>query len=325
MNKSTFQKFIEKSRNLLVLDLLIGLPFLLFPLLVNLPYRVNIFLTWEGAYRISEGQVPFVDFGLPMGFGYWLIPTLFFKLFGPTFLSLVKAQVLINLISMVSLRGILYNLKIRPIVVSLSLLVFSLTYVIYNFWPWYNHSVIVFELVTLYFITSFNDSKTKTAYYAQLILAGVFTFVTFYTKQDVGGVCFLLCIFLIGQICLTERTIKPIFVYLLAFFTRARPHRGFSRTVHAQRGRGVGRTDREIWRDNADPGGVPGASEHRPGLRRADRARRKAHAWQDLHDRAYRPGRVQGSAVAVRSDALSFAGDRARQPAGLPGGHRLER
>src|SRR5882757_2854215 len=133
MNNNTFRQFIEKPRILLTADLLLALPFLVLPLLISLPYRVNIFLSWEGAYRLYIGQSAFTDFGLPMGFGYWLIPTLFFKIFGPTFLSLLYAQFFINLIGWVALRGILYNLRVKPIAITLTLVVYSLTYVVYNF------------------------------------------------------------------------------------------------------------------------------------------------------------------------------------------------
>ena len=51
------------------------------PLFIHLSYRVNIFLSWEGAYRMSQGQLPFRDFGLPLGGMYWVIPAIFFKLF----------------------------------------------------------------------------------------------------------------------------------------------------------------------------------------------------------------------------------------------------
>src|SRR2546423_14652104 len=82
-----------------IVDILIIIFFACVPLFVSFPYRINIFLSWEGAYRISQGQVPFRDFGLPMGYMYWLIPAIFFKLFGPYLITLVKAQVLINIIS----------------------------------------------------------------------------------------------------------------------------------------------------------------------------------------------------------------------------------
>ena len=32
------------------------------PLFLSFPYRVNIFLSWEGAYRLSLGQIPYKDF-----------------------------------------------------------------------------------------------------------------------------------------------------------------------------------------------------------------------------------------------------------------------
>ena len=163
MNRSVPTKFLEKPYSFLLIDLIIALPFLLLPLFVNLPYRVNIFLTYEGAYRMLLGQLPFQDYGQPMGFGFWLIPLLFFKLFGPTYMSLVKAQVFINFVSLAALRGILYNVKIKPIAITLTLLIFCLSYVIYNFWPWYNHIVVVFELVTFFFLTSFSNARANGA------------------------------------------------------------------------------------------------------------------------------------------------------------------
>src|ERR1044071_6262468 len=45
--------------------LIIGLA--LVPLFTTFPYRVNIFLSWEGAYRMSIGQMPYKDFGTPLG------------------------------------------------------------------------------------------------------------------------------------------------------------------------------------------------------------------------------------------------------------------
>ncbi|WP_333818821.1 hypothetical protein [Ohtaekwangia sp.] len=196
------------------LDLVICVPFIIIPLFISLPYRVNIFLSWEGAYRLSIGQVPYEDFGLPMGICYWLIPALFFKLFGPTFLSLVKAQILINLMSILSLRGILYNLKVKPYTITLSLLVFCLTYVLYNFWPWYNHSVVVYELVSLFFLTkSFTTDRlrSKTIW---LILAALFSSVTFFTKQDVGAIGILLSLFLLGYRALLDKERLPVITYL---------------------------------------------------------------------------------------------------------------
>ena len=119
------------------------------PLFIHLPYRVNIFLSWEGAYRLSRGQLPFRDFGVPLGGVYWIIPAIFFKLFGPQLFTLVKAQVLINIIAGLSFRSILRSLSVNKGIRLAAVILFCLSYSFFNFWPWYNHSVLVFELVAL--------------------------------------------------------------------------------------------------------------------------------------------------------------------------------
>ena len=60
-------------------ELLIIVVIALIPLFPNLPYRLNSYLSWEGAYRIANGQVPFKDFGMPLGYMYWVIPAFFFQ------------------------------------------------------------------------------------------------------------------------------------------------------------------------------------------------------------------------------------------------------
>lgn len=206
-----------KTKHLRIADITICLLFVIAPLLLKLPYRVNIFLSWEGAYRLYLGQTPYKDFGLPMGFGYWIIPALFFKIFAPSFSALIKSQVLINALSFFSLRGILYNLKVKPALVTLTLLVFCLTYVIYNFWPWYNHSVVVYELCSLYFLTLyFNRAQSK---YALLLLAAsaLMAFMSFFTKQDVGAMCFFLCAMLLFYHWQLSRDAKGAIVFLACY------------------------------------------------------------------------------------------------------------
>ncbi len=122
------------------------------PLFVNFPYRVNIFLSWEGAYRMYLGQTPYQDFGLPMGYGYWIIPSIFFHLFGPFFTSLIKAQFFINIVSGFTFRGILTTFNVSSGKRMIGLLVFCISYSFFNFWPWYNHSVFVYQFIGLYFL-----------------------------------------------------------------------------------------------------------------------------------------------------------------------------
>jgi len=168
------------------------------PLFIHLPYRVNIFLSWEGAYRMSKGQLPFRDFGTPLGGVYWIIPALFFKLFGPQLFTLVKAQVFINIVAGFSFRSILRSLSVNKGIRLASVILFGLSYSFFNFWPWYNHSVIVFELVALAFLLQYlcpdavDEAVGRRGKRRWLWLAGagLFTVFSFLTKQDGGGLAF---------------------------------------------------------------------------------------------------------------------------------------
>src|SRR3954469_16491841 len=95
------------SRQITTIELAIITLFSCLPLFLELPFRVNIFVTWEGAYRMYLGQVPFRDFGMSLGYGFWIIPYVFFKIFGPYLYSLIIAQCFINFVSLLAFRGIL--------------------------------------------------------------------------------------------------------------------------------------------------------------------------------------------------------------------------
>lgn len=197
-------------------ELLIIIAIACVPLLVKFPYRVNIFLSWEGAYRMSQGQLPFRDFGIPLGGAYWVIPAIFFKIFGPQMITLVKAQVFINIIAGLSFRSILSSLSVRPGIRLLSVLVFCISYSFFNFWPWYNHSVIVYELVALAFLFKFllpHDLHYRAIW---LAAAAFFVCFSFLTKQDGGGMAFLICCALLTYHGLMERKWTPL-VSFVAF------------------------------------------------------------------------------------------------------------
>ncbi|NSL86452.1 hypothetical protein ECE50_006405 [Chitinophaga sp. Mgbs1] len=187
----------QSARKGAIAEVFIIVALAIVPLFVTFPYRVNIFLSWEGAYRLSSGQVPFRDFGTPLGYGFWMIPALFFKLFGPQMISLVKAQVFINIIAGLSFRSILRSLDVQPAIRLLSVLVFALSYSFFNFWPWYNHTVIVYELVAISFLLkSFFTEKLITRY-LYITAAALFVFLSVFTKQDGGGMALMLCLALL--------------------------------------------------------------------------------------------------------------------------------
>jgi hypothetical protein len=202
------------SRQITTIELAIVTLFSCLPLLLELPFRVNIFVTWEGAYRMYEGQVPFRDFGMPLGYGFWLIPFVFFKIFGPYLYTLVIAQAFINFVSLIAFRGILKLFNLSPGQILLSITVMCISFVMVNFWPWYNHTVFVYELVGLYFLIRYLLKDSKIIW---LILAAFFIALTFLTKQDAGGLGFMLTVGILAVDALATKKIKPL-LFFVAFY-----------------------------------------------------------------------------------------------------------
>lgn len=183
-------RFQEKQVNYLEYAAIIV--FCALPLFMNFPYRINIFLSWEGAYRLSQGHIPFKDFGLPMGPAYWIIPAVFFKIFGPFLITLVKAQVFINLVAAFTFRSILKIFNLKASDRFLTLLLFCIVYILINFWPWYNNTVFVFQLVSLFFVLKGLTSEKKRTAIILLIIGAFFSALSFFTKQDGGGLAIML-------------------------------------------------------------------------------------------------------------------------------------
>lgn len=187
------------------------------PLFVTFPYRVNIFLSWEGAYRISEGQLPFRDFGTPLGGMYWVIPGIFFKIFGPQMVSLIKAQVFINIISGLAFRSILKSLDVHAGIRYISVLLYCISFSFFNFWPWYNHSVIVYEFIGLAFLFRYLSNATAPRALFFALLGGVFMFFSFMTKQDGGAMGFLIGAALAAYHAFTNKVWKGLLLYGTGF------------------------------------------------------------------------------------------------------------
>ncbi|PSL43426.1 hypothetical protein CLV51_108116 [Chitinophaga niastensis] len=206
-----------KGRKLAITEVIIIIALALVPLFVTFPYRVNIFLSWEGAYRISSGQIPYKDFGTPLGYGYWLIPALFFKLLGPQLITLVKAQVFINIMAGLAFRSILKSVGTAPGVRLLSVLVFVLSYSFSNFWPWYNHTVIVFELVGMSFLLKGILSDNNRGRYTWMGAAALFIFLSLFTKQDGGGMALMLCLALLAYDSIVTRRWWNVPVFVAMF------------------------------------------------------------------------------------------------------------
>lgn len=143
-----------------------------------------------------------------MGYGYWVIPALFFKIFGPYFLSLIKAQVFINLISVITFRSILKTLGVKPAIILLSVVVFCFSYVSFNFWPWYNHIVFVFEIIGIYFILQAILKNEGWKMWTSLAMGAFFIFFSIFTKQDIGGLALMTAYAILTYNAWIDRSLK---------------------------------------------------------------------------------------------------------------------
>lgn len=181
-----------KNRHLDIIAYTFAAIIIFIPLFVVFPYRINIFLSYEGAYRLSIGQIPYRDFGLPMGFMYWAIPAIMFKIFGPFMSTLIKAQVLVNILAFFSFRSILKSFKVDGIALLIGCISFSFIYLFINFWPWYNNTVFVYELISLAFVCKAIFHENRKSKILLALLSGVFVTFSFFTKQDGGGLALLL-------------------------------------------------------------------------------------------------------------------------------------
>jgi hypothetical protein len=206
------------SRLYSMLEILAIIGLALVPLFASFPYRVNIFLSWEGAYRISQGQVPYRDFGMPMGYMFWVIPALFFKIFGVQLITLVKAQVFINILSGLAFRSILKSLSVSPGIRLLSVLLFCISYSFFNFWPWYNHTVIVYQLTGLAFLMYY---LFRNPHWFWLSASALFTFFSFFTKQDGGALALIICLVLLAWEGYRQKNWKPVLVFTASFLVVA--------------------------------------------------------------------------------------------------------
>jgi hypothetical protein len=218
-NENTLGNTSSISPRLIVaLETLIIVVFTFFPLLFDLPFRDNLYLSWEGTYRLFIGQLPYKDFGMPIGYGYFIIPLVFFKIFGPFLRSLLYAQVLINLLTILIFRGILREIGVGQVQKFLSVLVFTVSYTFVFFWPWYNNTALFYQMAGIYMIVLIADKK-GVKYYSLIAGAALCTFLALFTKQDYGGLAFLFALVLLGYSAYNEKDWKrvPLFLLMYAF------------------------------------------------------------------------------------------------------------
>src|SRR5437868_15060405 len=101
--------------------------------------------------------------------------------------TLVKAQIFIRVVSGITFRAILKLFDVDAFKRFVSIIVYCLTFIVGNLWPWYNHTVIVYELIGLYFLLYFILKQEKKYSTIALFTSCFFLFLSFFTKQDAGA------------------------------------------------------------------------------------------------------------------------------------------
>src|SRR5690606_1414972 len=86
---------------------------------------------------------------------------------------------------------------------------------------WYNHSVVVFEIVGLFFATQYVSSENRKLKILWVILTGIFMFLSFFTKQDVGAIGFVIALFIISYYSILHKEKHLILIYIASFFVVA--------------------------------------------------------------------------------------------------------
>lgn len=202
---------MNKYTRYLTFILIIG--FSLIPLFFSLPFRIHLDVSWEGTYRLYLGQVPYKDFGMPIGYGFFIFPLLAFYVFGPTLKALLISQAIVNIITTFTFRAIVKKLGLNEERSLIAILVFLLSYSFMYFWPWYNFTAIMFELIGLYFLLLLSNSESAKRNYMYLAGSAFFIFLTFFTKQDYGGLAFTFALIIIAYIS----WLKKRWIFLPAF------------------------------------------------------------------------------------------------------------
>lgn len=151
-------------------------------------------ITFEGAYRLFLGQVPYRDFGTPVGPVSFVIPAIFFHLFESNWTVFLLSQQFQNACLLILIYAILCKIGTRPFIKRAALFSFSFFYLLLLTHPWYNStSLLILLTATLCALSSDRSS---------VLAAGLLSGLAVLTKQDFGLLALLIAGFLVSVVSL---------------------------------------------------------------------------------------------------------------------------
>jgi len=159
-------------------------------LIITWAYREPVFfrdyaIIWEGVGRMLSGHSPLSDIGMPVGPVVLFLPYIFCKFFGFTWLTLQLAQLFQSLLLIIIGSAILDQLVVSRKVYFWAVALFSLFFVSFLMHPWYNTTALLLLLVSIYLSLLKNIGW--------LVIAGVFTGLCIFCKQDYGFMAVITC------------------------------------------------------------------------------------------------------------------------------------
>ncbi len=127
-------------------------------------------------------------------------------------MTLLKAQAFLNAITLFSFRGLLDAFNLKSGNRFIILVLFSISYVLINFWPWYNNTVFVYQLISLLLLVraSIETSRKK---WVILLLSPLFVTFSFFTKQDGGALAIMLNLAILVYVSWKEHNWWYLVVY----------------------------------------------------------------------------------------------------------------
>ena len=172
-------------------------------------------ITFEGGYRIFKGQIPYLDFYLPVGPTVFYIQALFNLIFGPTVLALgMHSSITAIILSAYCYYILRQNFNyIISFLLSYSLFI---SYCGYISFPWYTMEAFFFLLFNLLILI---DNRIQTFNLKLLIASVLLCTFSFFSKQDVGILHFAfltIYIYLFSSNNLLKK-IKHAFIFTVSF------------------------------------------------------------------------------------------------------------
>jgi hypothetical protein len=174
----------------------------------DIVYFRDYAITFEGAYRLFLGQIPYRDFGSPVGPASFIIPAILFKILDPNWTVFLLAQQLQNIALLILIYTFLGKIGTRPLIKRISVVIFSLFYLLLLTHPWYNSTGFLLLLAAA--LCALMKSKTA------IFFAGLLSALAILAKQDFGILTILISVFFVALVSLGS-DLEKIIPYSLVF------------------------------------------------------------------------------------------------------------